>query len=106
MSYPSIDPFVLYVVIDTKNKKVSYPLTAPNMFIAKKALHEMNPENLDDLELHELCTVPDLHSLFSINTETETSSYIPDSLLLDTSSDCETIAEDTSEAREVPHVCD
>lgn len=46
---------ILYLVYDKKNNTCTSPTVAHTFLDAQEALKEINPENLSDLILHEIC---------------------------------------------------
>lgn len=86
---------LLYLVYDTKNETVSYPLTAPSLEIAQASLYKLNPQNISDLIIHPLLTLNHPLDLFllSIDTNKPLPSYIH------RSGDSSPIADPTNEVR-------
>lgn len=58
---------ILYLVYDKKNNTCTSPTVVHTFLDAQEALKEINPENLSDLILHEICTINSIYDFFLLS---------------------------------------
>jgi len=61
---------ILYLVYDKKQQRVSSPLLVNSLESALGSMKELNPENIEDLELYELCELQSSLDLFLLDINT------------------------------------
>lgn len=60
---------LLYLVYDKKNNTTTAPALAQDLNEVKAALREVNPENSNDLVIHELCYLSSFLDLFFLDLD-------------------------------------
>jgi len=69
---------ILYLVYDKKQQRVSSPLLVNSFESALGSMKELNPENIEDLEIHQLCELQSSLDLFLLDINSSKS--LPDFL--------------------------
>lgn len=60
---------ILFLVYDQKKQKLSLPMISESEKIAKDSLHELNPENYDDLVVINVCEIQTSTDLLRLSVD-------------------------------------